>query len=65
MTTAPAAPDLTAGPRPKGAHLGFAMLALTMGGFTIGTTEFVTMGLLPEIADGVAPRSGRQRPWAC
>jgi DHA1 family inner membrane transport protein len=29
------------------------MLALGMGGFTIGTTEFVAMGLLPEIADGV------------
>ncbi|QNN54838.1 MFS transporter [Nocardioides mesophilus] len=24
-----------------------------MGGFAIGTTEFVTMGLLPEMADGV------------
>lgn len=24
-----------------------------MGGFTIGTTEFVTMGLLPQIAEGV------------
>ena len=24
-----------------------------MGGFAIGTTEFVTMGLLPQIADGV------------
>ena len=23
-----------------------------MGGFAIGTTEFVTMGLLPQIADG-------------
>ena len=30
------------------------MLALAMGGFTIGTTEFVTMGLLPEISDGVS-----------
>ena len=29
------------------------MLALAMGGFAIGTTEFVTMGLLPQIADGV------------
>lgn len=37
------------------------MLALALGGFTIGTTEFVTMGLLPEIADGVSvsiPRAG-------
>lgn len=30
-----------------------ATIALVLGGFAIGTTEFVTMGLLPEIADGV------------
>ncbi len=30
-----------------------ALLALATGGFAIGTTEFVTMGLLPQIADGV------------
>ncbi|WP_089306751.1 MFS transporter [Geodermatophilus pulveris] len=30
-----------------------AVLALALGGFAIGTTEFVTMGVLPEIADGV------------
>ncbi len=29
------------------------MLALAMGGFGIGTTEFVAMGLLPQIADGL------------
>ena len=32
-----------------------------MGGFAIGTTEFVTMGLLPQIAPGVdvsIPTSG-------
>ncbi|MGN6781165.1 MAG: MFS transporter [Marmoricola sp.] len=29
------------------------MLALATGGFAIGTTEFVSMGLLPQIADGV------------
>ena len=33
--------------------MGLAILALAMGGFTIGTTEFVTMGLLPQVADGV------------
>ncbi|WP_298457208.1 MFS transporter [uncultured Cellulomonas sp.] len=27
-----------------------ALLALALGGFTIGTTEFATMGLLPQIA---------------
>ena len=29
------------------------MLALALGGFAIGTTEFVTMGLLPQVAEGV------------
>jgi DHA1 family inner membrane transport protein len=24
-----------------------------MGGFAIGTTEFMVMGLLPQVADGV------------
>nr|WP_277500203.1 MFS transporter [Nocardioides sp. ChNu-99] len=28
-------------------------MALAMGGFAIGTTEFVTMGLLPDIARGI------------
>src|SRR3954469_20571781 len=35
------------------ARYGLAVLALATGGFAIGTTEFVTMGLLPQIADGV------------
>jgi len=30
-----------------------ALLALATGGFAIGTTEFVTMGLLPDIARGI------------
>jgi DHA1 family inner membrane transport protein len=30
-----------------------ALLALALGGFAIGTTEFVAMGLLPQIAGGV------------
>ena len=30
-----------------------AILALALGGFTIGTTEFMTMGVLPEVAEGV------------
>ncbi|NOL42497.1 MFS transporter [Kribbella sandramycini] len=34
-------------------QVGLALFALAIGGFAIGTTEFVTMGLLPEIADGV------------
>jgi DHA1 family inner membrane transport protein len=38
-----------------------AITALALGGFAIGTTEFVTMGLLPEIARGIdesIPRTG-------
>jgi DHA1 family inner membrane transport protein len=42
-------PDISASSR----HVGLALLALATGGFAIGTTEFVTMGLLPEIAAGV------------
>jgi DHA1 family inner membrane transport protein len=34
-------------------HFVLAVLALATGGFAIGTTEFVTMGLLPQIASGV------------
>jgi MFS transporter, DHA1 family, inner membrane transport protein len=34
-------------------RLAVAVVALALGGFAIGTTEFVTMGLLPDIADGV------------
>lgn len=35
------------------ARASWAIFALAVGGFTIGTTEFVAMGVLPEIADGV------------
>lgn len=34
-------------------RFGLAVVALAMGGFAIGTTEFVTMGLLPQISSGV------------
>ncbi len=34
-------------------HVNLAILALAIGGFAIGTTEFVTMGMLPQIAAGV------------
>ncbi|MCW2754744.1 MAG: transporter [Marmoricola sp.] len=42
-------------------HVGLAITALALGGFAIGTTEFVTMGLLPEIARGInssIPKTG-------
>lgn len=38
-------------PQPRNPAL--ATIALILGGIAIGTTEFVTMGLLPEIADGM------------
>jgi MFS transporter, DHA1 family, inner membrane transport protein len=39
---------------PANRRTAFAILALALGGFAIGTTEFVTMGLLPQIADGTS-----------
>jgi DHA1 family inner membrane transport protein len=48
---APAAPSPS--PAPRQPRLGLALLALALGGFAIGTTEFVAMGLLPQIAGGV------------
>lgn len=41
-------------PVPSPRHPALATVALILGGIAIGTTEFVTMGLLPEIADGVS-----------
>ena len=40
-------------PTVRPTHVNLALLALAVGGFAIGTTEFVTMGLLPEVASGV------------
>jgi len=39
---------------PPPRHALLATIALIVGGFAIGTTEFVTMGLLPDIAEGVS-----------
>ena len=50
-TTAPG--NTSTVPSVRTAHFRLAVLALAMGGFTIGTTEFVTMGLIREIAAGV------------
>lgn len=64
-TTAEQTPDGTAAPASRRARrheaarrgsplqIGFALFALGMGGFAIGTTEFVSMGLLPQLASGV------------
>ena len=50
------------GPRLEGAmtqltplRARLAILALALGGFSIGTTEFIAMGLLPEIARDLLP----------
>ena len=52
MTTdAPVAP--VGAPVASARHFRLAVLALAMGGFAIGTNEFVTMGLIREIAAGV------------
>ncbi|WP_232496718.1 MFS transporter [Agromyces humatus] len=37
------------------ARVRFALLALALGGFGIGSTEFVVMGLLPDIAQDLFP----------
>ena len=37
------------------ARIRFALLALALGGFAIGSTEFVAMGLLPNIAFDLLP----------
>ncbi len=37
----------------SGVRLIAALAALGLGGFAIGTSEFVTMGLLPQIAEGI------------
>ncbi len=55
---APLAPGVSAAPTTGPPSLstvrtGIAIVALALGGFAIGTTEFVTMGLLPDIAAGV------------
>lgn len=57
-STTPAAAPRSADRTP---HLGLALLALATGGFAIGTSEFVAMGLLPQVAEGVdvsIPRAG-------
>ena len=53
----PLPPDPSNTRSPKAArstpHLALITAALIVGGIAIGTTEFVTMGLLPHIAEGV------------
>ncbi|MDX6298850.1 MAG: transporter, family, inner rane transport protein [Nocardioidaceae bacterium] len=60
-TTAPLQDTAQPGRVPRPYRVALAILALAVGGFTIGTTEFVTMGLLPEMARGIGvgiPQAG-------
>ena len=54
--------DVEIGPTVHVRSFALAVTALAMGGFAIGTTEFVTMGVLPQVADGIdvsIPVAGR------
>jgi DHA1 family inner membrane transport protein len=51
---APAGPVGAAAEPMPGVRARPALLALAVGGFTIGTTEFATMGLLPQISRDLA-----------
>jgi DHA1 family inner membrane transport protein len=53
MTQADTALESAAASPTRAAHFWPAVIALAMGGFAIGTTEFVTMGVLPQIAEGI------------
>jgi MFS transporter, DHA1 family, inner membrane transport protein len=52
MSTTAEATQATTGPQ-RVAHFWPAIIALMVGGFAIGTTEFVTMGVLPQVAAGI------------
>src|SRR5688500_6015240 len=47
-----AAPSPTDRPPLSTVRVVVAVIALAIGGFAIGNTEFVTMGVLPDIAQG-------------
>ena len=53
MTTATREPAAVPSTPASRARVTLAILALAVGGFAIGTTEFMTMGVLPEIAEGL------------
>jgi DHA1 family inner membrane transport protein len=49
-------PSISTGAAPLSpARIRFALLALALGGFAIGATEFVAMGLLPNLAADLLP----------
>ena len=48
-------PSLSTGTALSPVRVRFALLALALGGFAIGATEFVAMGLLPNLAADLLP----------
>src|SRR5215217_3284484 len=53
QTTEPRAVEPAAGDVVQARRFWLAVVSLAIGGFAIGTTEFVTMGVLPQVADGI------------
>ncbi|RAK52841.1 MFS transporter [Phenylobacterium deserti] len=54
MTSTPLSPPRAGDEAVPATHrVGLVLLALAMGGFAIGTTEFAAMGVLPEFAAGL------------
>ncbi len=53
VTSAPTTTSTEGRPAVTHHRPALAILALAVGGFTIGTSEFMTMGVLPEVADGI------------
>ena len=53
MTTDLATAQLSDNAPARHRSVALSLTALALGGFGIGTTEFATMGVLPDIADGV------------
>ena len=60
MTTSLPAPHSLVPPSPGRVRL--ALLALALGGFGIGSTEFVAMGVLPQIASDLFPGLAASNP---
>lgn len=57
-------PNATQGSSLSPMHRRLALLSLALGGFGIGTTEFVAMGLLPNIARDLLPTLSAANPSA-
>ena len=61
QTADPREAERPTGPAVRARHFWPAVVALGIGGFAIGTTEFVTMGVLPQVAEGIdvsIPKAG-------